>query len=112
MLKLLTILTNILVSNLLLVNVSGTSTFVTALVNCIRQGGNVSSLEAYIPQCTSKSSSEEIAFSLGCSLLKEFAFKFLTYVNNDVQSVALSKLIITEYCTILESLVNADVYYH
>lgn len=37
-----------------------------------------------IPQSSAQDSINKNAFSYGCSLLKEFAFKFLTYAFDEV----------------------------
>ena len=45
---------------------------------------------------------------MGCSLLKELAFAFVTYVQEDVPDTLLQELLMTEYLTILESLIDAN----
>lgn len=44
-------------------------------------------------------------------MLKELAFKFATYVLEDVQEPVIEKVLLAEYSTILESIVlSATVY--
>jgi len=90
MLKMLTILTNILVSNLIALSVRSPAQDVTAyigeLLACLTQKQcseiklRLNSLDQAIPRADSSNVAVEInALSYGCSLLKELAFKFLTY---------------------------------
>jgi len=46
--------------------------------------------------------------ALGCSLLKEFAFKFLTYTSEEVTPATMKAVILKEYVGILRSLVKAN----
>lgn len=82
MIKLLTILTNVLTDNLLKLGEDKVFDFVKRITCQTRKKRDLffSNLEAYVPVCSSQSSVEEIAASVGCSLLKELAFKFLTYL--------------------------------
>jgi hypothetical protein len=50
---------------------------------------------------------EQIALTLGCSLLKELAFKFITYTSEEVTPPVLKGLLINEYTSILVSLVRS-----
>jgi len=91
------------------------SDFVLHLVNAIKASeediSEFDNVEKYIPvnDLNGSDFTKNIkvkGFSLGCSLLKELAFKFLTYVRSDVyfSDQKLGKVIIAEYCTILQSL--------
>ena len=86
----LTILTNKLVSNLITLQTScgenlDVTGFVSQLVVSLTQNrcnqirNKLYELEELIPQSGSNDSVEKNACSFGCSLLKELAFKFLTY---------------------------------
>ena len=69
---------------------------------------NLNRLQESIPSCQKKSTPvKQIAISFGFSLLKELAFKFLTYVAEDVQDRYLKKAVITEYTKILDSLIQS-----
>lgn len=49
---------------------------------------------------------------IGFSLLKEFAFNFLSYCHQDeVMSKALGKMLVQEYTDILKSLIESDRHY-
>jgi hypothetical protein len=84
---------------------------VLELISAIRHAtGNEISLagiDSLIPVCKDPNSNEQIALTLGCALLKEFAFKFLTYVNEEVTPSVMKPVLLTEYTTILQSLVTA-----
>lgn len=106
MLKLLAILTNILVSNLLALKSHGhdPTPFIRLLVeslsreNCAEIKLQLNSLAHQIPCSTAiEDSLEKNAMSYGCSLLKELAFKFLTYTQDEVSHVALKRLLLSEY---------------
>lgn len=60
-----------------------------------------------VPACPAKASNDMVAITLGCSLLKELAFKFLTYVSEEVTPTVLKPVLLEEYITILQSLVKA-----
>ena len=46
---------------------------------------------------------EKNAFSYGCSLLKELAFKFITYAQDEVSDESLKYLLLSEYAKIIDS---------
>lgn len=113
MLKMLTILTNILVSNLIALSVRSPAQDVTAyigeLLACLTQKQcseiklRLNSLDQAIPRADSSNVAVEInALSYGCSLLKELAFKFLTYAQDEVADPSLRILLLREYATIID----------
>lgn len=104
MLKLLTILTNILVSNLLIMNSVTTQQYLQMIVTALRKSPDVLQTVS-VPQVT------EEALFVGFSLLKELGFKFITYVCSDVQDKQLSRLLLREYITILSSFLDSDKLY-
>lgn len=78
LLKLLTILSNILVSNMQLLDSAQTEKYVTQLITALKDSS--SALQNIRPL----ESQSQDAFFVGCSLLKELAFAFVTYVQEDV----------------------------
>lgn len=111
MLKLLAILTNILVSNLVALKSYGLdpASFIGLLVqslsrlNCSEIKLQLHSLANKIPSSTSSDTLEKSALSYGCSLLKELAFKFLTYTQDEVSDGALKRLLLSEYVQIISA---------
>lgn len=112
MLKLLTILSNILVTNLQALDAFKTEIFVMGLIAQIKatQSGDISlnSVNSLVPECNEKSPSEQVALTLGFQLLKELAFKFITYVSYDVTPTVLKGLLLDEFVLILNSLVKSQ----
>ena len=88
-----TILTNILVTNLQ--SLDPTGSFVDEVIE------NRSDLQKLKPN-------GDGALFVGQCLLKEFAFKFITYVQEEVPCKRLSTLLCKEYFNILSSLLEAD----
>lgn len=99
-LKLLTILSNILVTNLQKLDEARIEQYVMSLLAALRD--SMTALQLVRPL-----ESKEEAFFVGCSLLKELAFAFVSYVRNDVPDKLLQFLLIQEYKTILESLIDS-----
>jgi predicted nuclease of predicted toxin-antitoxin system len=93
MLKLLTILTNILISNLQLIEKDTANKFLSQIITAIKK-----SPEAL--QIVQLPSVSDEALFVGLSLLKELNFKFITYTCSDVSDKQLSKLLIREFITI------------
>jgi len=117
MLKMLTILTNFLVSNLIALQLRKTKSnehlealsFISELVvslnqpKCDDMRAKLSNLDRSIPISASNDTIERNALSYGCSLLKELAFKFVTYVQAEVSDSRLRALLLREYATVVES---------
>jgi hypothetical protein len=112
MLKLLTILSNILVTNLQALDALKTEIFVMGLIAQIKatKSGDISlnSVNSLVPECNEKSPSKQVALTLGFQLLKELAFKFITYVSDDVTPTVLKGLLLDEFVLILNSLVKSQ----
>ena len=66
---------------------------------------NLNKLQDKIPRCQKGAPVNQVAITYGFSLLKELAFKFLTYVSDDVQESYMKKALLNEYAEILESLI-------
>ena len=130
MLKMLTILTNILVSNLIALSVKSPAQDVTAyigeLLACLTQKQcseiklRLNSLDQLIPRADKKTAGEGSdqdtvvemnALSYGCSLLKELAFKFLTYAQDEVADPSLRILLLREYATIIDYQMKSKTLY-
>ena len=125
MLKMLTIFTNILVTNLIDLQLQrakdgeqlGVIGFVQKLVHCLTQDdyqniiSKLHQLDAEIPTSTPRDSISKNACSYGCSLLKEFSFKYLTYGTVDVADQKLKLLLLEEYATIINSQIQATLQY-
>ena len=111
MLKLLTILSNILVTNLQAIDANATENFVLGLLQTMKETKlseiSLSNADSLIPICPAKASKETIALTLGFSLLKELTFKFLTYVSEEVTPTVLRPVLLEEFTIILQSLVKA-----
>ena len=54
---------------------------------------------------------EKNAFSYGCSLLKELAFKFITYTQDEVADESLKYLLLSEYAKIIDSQIQSNILY-
>lgn len=61
-----------------------------------------------MPEIDEKATSEQIALTLGLQLLKELAFKFFTYVSDDVTPAVMKGLLLDEFTLILHSLVMSQ----
>lgn len=113
MLKLLTILSNILITHLLVLDAGKTDAFVAGLGQAIKETKcgetSLNAVNSLVPACPSSASNEQIAMTLGCSLLKELAFKFVTYVSEEVTPAVLKTSLLKEYIKILYSLVTAEL---
>ena len=77
MLKLLTILTNILISNLQLIDKDTANQFLSQIITAIKKSPNA------LQKVKLPTVSDEALF-VGLSLLKELSFKFITYTCSDV----------------------------
>ena len=64
---------------------------------------SLNALSEFIPSSSATDSVEKSAISYGCSLLKELAFKFLTYTQDVVLDNSLKRLLLAEYATIIHS---------
>ena len=113
MLKMLTILTNILVTNLANLELQHpdeihVSSFISQVVNSLTQKRcpdiklGLNALSAAIQTASVGDSDEKNASNYGCSLLKELAFKFLTYAQDEVPDQRLRYLLLAEYATIIK----------
>lgn len=123
MLKMLTIMTNILVGNLIALQTQAQAgaidvhTFVDSLVVCLTQPAckeirtKLNDLDVAIPQSVSQDSVEKNALSYGCSLLKELAFKFLTYTQDEVSDLTLRRLLLSEFATIIKDHITSSQLY-
>ena len=91
--------------------------YVQQLVQCFNQPAckeirpKLNSLDASIPISQAQDPVEKNAFSYGCSLLKELAFKFLTYVQDEVNDITLARLLLKEYATIIKNHVSSSQLY-
>ena len=120
MLKMLTILTNILVTNLIAINSDSSVVggFIDQVVVCLTQSAcpkiraRLNELDSVIPKAKAQDSVEAIATSYGCSLLKELAFKFLTYTQDEVGDVSLRRLLLSEFATIISNQIVSSRLYH
>jgi hypothetical protein len=112
MLKLLTILSNILVTNLQALDSLKTEIFVESLIAQLKltKGGDISlkNVDSLVPELNEKATSEQVALTLGFQLLKELAFKFITYVSDEVTPTVLKGLLLDEFTLILHSLVKSQ----
>ena len=121
MLKMLTILTNILVGNLItlpkVIEPNFVRGFVNSLVDCMRQPAysdirsKLNELDAAIPITSPSDSIVRNALSYGCSLLKELAFKFVSYTQDEVADTMLKHLLMDEYSTIIRNHVTCSYLY-
>ena len=84
MLKLLTILSNILVSNLLILDAIRTDSYVSTLTSALKDSP-LKKIQTIRPLDSSNSD----AFFVGCSLLKELAFTFVSHVKEFVPDAKL-----------------------
>lgn len=91
MLKLLTILSNILVSNMQVLDAARTETYVQTLASALKV--SLQKVNSVRPL----DSDRHEAFFVGCSLLKELAFAFMDYVIEEVKEAELSRLLKFEY---------------
>ena len=72
---------------------------------------SLNALSSAIPLVEENDSIEKKAFNYGCSLLKELAFKFLTYAQDEVTDKPLKYLLLAEYATIIKSQIDSNSLY-
>lgn len=121
MLKMLTILTNILVSNLIELGQKSRDLDVPGFINelvasltqkrCPQIKLSLNALSGALVDAQESDCIEKKAFNYGCSLLKELAFKFLTYTQDEVTDTMLKTLLLAEYATIINSQAKANLFY-
>ena len=107
MIKLLTILSSFLVSHLIALDPVMAHNFVVQVAHAMLQP-NGALRHLPVPRCDDESNPEKLAFTIGCTLLKELAFKVVTYLSIDVMPVESQKiaaLMLEEYSSILHGLV-------
>lgn len=104
MLKLLTILTNILISNLQLIEKGTANQFLSQIITAMKKSPNA------LQKVKLPTVSDEGLF-VGLSLLKELSFKFITYTCSDVLDNQLSKLLLREFITIQTSFMDSDRFF-
>lgn len=104
MLKLLTILTNILISNLQLINKETLNPFLTQIISAMKRSPDALQT-VKLPEVSNE------ALYVGFSLLKELSFNFITYTCSDVLDKQLSKLLVREFITIYTSFLDSDSYF-
>ena len=117
-LKLLTILANFLTTQLLSFNAEATTAFVRVLVSHLDQCQQASKspdaahfeIRGCIPEAPLGTERvEELVLPYGFSLLQEITFNFIVYCAADVQSNTLRLALLSEFRSILHSLISSSL---